>query len=268
MAAPMYQVIARDLRERIESGELLPGDRLPTELELRDRYGAARNTVRDAVRSLATLGLVVSRQGQGTFVAPRLRPFVTTLSPGPEKGLSGAEGDAALTEARSRHRRPSASAPTVETLLATRDIARQLGVPEGTAVIVRRQERYLDGQPWSLQTTAYPMEFAMQGAMGLLMAQDIPGGSVAYLSDMLGVTEVGYRDLIQVRPPTADEAEFFALADNGRVAVVSCVRTGYRDAGEEPTPYRLTWTVFPADRNEFSISSGRVPLVQPAPAEG
>jgi len=268
MASPMHQVIAQDLRERIESGELLPGDQLPTELELRSRYGAARNTVRDAVRSLMTLGLVVSRQGQGTFVARRLEPFVTTLSPGPENGLSGTEGDDAFAEARRQHRRPSASVPRVETLLATRGIADELGVPEGTAVIVRRQERYLDGQPWSLQTTAYPMELAMQGAMSLLMAQDIPGGTFAYLRDTLGVAEVGHRDLIQVRPPTDDEARFFDLADNGRVAVVSCMRTGYQDTGEGPAPFRVTCTVFPADRNEFRISSGQVPPAQPAPAEG
>jgi GntR family transcriptional regulator len=268
MASPMYQLIAHDLRTRIESGELRPGDQLPTELELRDRYGAARNTVRDAVRILAALGLVVTKQGQGTFVARRLKPFVTTLSPSPEDGLTGAEGIDAFTEARSQHRQPSASVPRVETLPATREIAGQLDVPEGTVVITRRQGRYLDRQPWSLQTTAYPMDLARQGAMRLLMPQDIPGGAFAYLRDTLGVAEVGHRDLIQVRLAREDEARFFALADSGRVAVISCVRIGYRDAGERPAPFRATRTVFPADRNEFSIIAGRVPLAQPAPAEG
>src|SRR4029077_19116861 len=61
----MYQLIAQDLRERIESGELPLRDQLPTELKLRDRYGAARNTVRDAVGSLAALGLAVTKQGRG-----------------------------------------------------------------------------------------------------------------------------------------------------------------------------------------------------------
>jgi DNA-binding transcriptional MocR family regulator len=187
MASPVYQLIAQELRERIESGELPPGEQLPTELELRDVYGAARNTVRDAVRTPATLGLVATRQGQETFVAQRLKPFVTTLSPGPENGLTG---------------------------------------------------------------------------------MDIPAGGFAYLKDTLGVAEAGHRDLIQVRPPTEDEARFFTLADTGRVAVITCVRTGYRDADEGPVPFRVTCTVLPSDRNEFSISSGRVPLAQPAPAEG
>jgi hypothetical protein len=78
------------------------------------------------------------------------------------------------------------------------------------------------------------------------------------------VAEASHRDLIQVRPPTEDEARLFARADNGRVAVLSCVRTGYRAAGEGR---RRPWlpTPFPADRNVFCISSGRCPLRSPPP---
>jgi hypothetical protein len=49
---------------------------------------------------------------------------------------------------------------------------------------------------------------------------------------------------------------------------VSLVRTGYRDdAAEGPVPYRVTFSTFPADRNQFVINSGSVPkaLAQPAP---
>ena len=62
--------------------------------------------------------------------------------------------------------------------------------------------------------------------MSLLIAQDIPGGALACLNELLVVAEAGHCDLIQVRPPTEDEARFFALADSGRVAVLSCARTG------------------------------------------
>ena len=48
MPDPMYRQIADDLRGQIESGELEPGQQLRTELELRERYEASRNTVRDA----------------------------------------------------------------------------------------------------------------------------------------------------------------------------------------------------------------------------
>jgi GntR family transcriptional regulator len=61
MANPMYRQIAEDLRGRIESGELAPGRQLPTELELRESYSASRNTVRDAIKWLTSLGLVTTR---------------------------------------------------------------------------------------------------------------------------------------------------------------------------------------------------------------
>ena len=59
MADPIYLQIADDLRTQIESGRLKPGQQLEPELELRERYGASRNTVRDAVRRLTALGLLV-----------------------------------------------------------------------------------------------------------------------------------------------------------------------------------------------------------------
>ena len=54
MAAPMYRVIAEQLRQRIESREFDTG-KLPTEQELQERYGASRNTIRDAIKQLTTL---------------------------------------------------------------------------------------------------------------------------------------------------------------------------------------------------------------------
>ena len=68
MADPMYRQIAEDLRRQIEAGELPPGAQLRTELELREKYDASRNTVRDAIKWLITRGLVETRPGQGTFV--------------------------------------------------------------------------------------------------------------------------------------------------------------------------------------------------------
>src|ERR1700678_3840910 len=80
MAQPMYQQIADDLRIKIETGELAPGAQLPVELELREQYDASRNTIRDAIKRLTSLGLVQRRPGQGTFVTHRINPFVTELT--------------------------------------------------------------------------------------------------------------------------------------------------------------------------------------------
>ncbi|RFU83093.1 FadR family transcriptional regulator [Streptomyces triticagri] len=61
------QVIA-ELRKQITSGEWPVGARIPTEPELVEQLGVARNTVREAVRALAHNGLLDIRQGSGTYV--------------------------------------------------------------------------------------------------------------------------------------------------------------------------------------------------------
>jgi GntR family transcriptional regulator len=140
-------------------------------------------------------------------------------------------------------------------------------VPSGTQVITRRQERLIDRTPWSLQTTAYPMEYVRRGAGDLLMAKEIPGGTVAYLRRTLGLEQVGYRDRLLVRAPREDEARFFRLPDDNRVSMVSIIRTGYAASDHGPMPFRVTFTVLPADRNQFVINSAEVPKDLPGPAD-
>ena len=63
-----YRQIAADLRARIEAGEYPVGSQMPTKDELMSSYGVALATVDNALRVLAKLGMVESRQGSGTFV--------------------------------------------------------------------------------------------------------------------------------------------------------------------------------------------------------
>jgi GntR family transcriptional repressor for pyruvate dehydrogenase complex len=60
--------LAAKIAERIDSGALQPGDRLPTELQFAAAYGVSRTVVREAVHQLKSQGLVRSRQGSGVFV--------------------------------------------------------------------------------------------------------------------------------------------------------------------------------------------------------
>jgi GntR family transcriptional regulator len=264
---PIYWRIAQDLREQIESGSLSPGQQLPTEMELQGRYRASRNTVRDGIKWLTGRGLVRTRPGQGTFVADPVVPFVTTLSADPETGLAGGEGHAAFNEVRARGRTPSASVTRVELISASGDVAARLRVEPGTHVVSRHQRRYIDGQPWSLQTTFYPMDLVTRGAARLMMAGDIAEGTIAYLHQTIGLVQVGYRDRIVVRAPEEEEYLFFGLPDDGRVPVVSILRTGFADGDRGAVPFRVTFTVLPADRNQLVINSGNVPGHLAAPAE-
>lgn len=65
---PRYRAIANDLRAQIESGDLKSGDLLPSESALRERYGVARGTVRQALAELRGAGLVEAVHGKGQFV--------------------------------------------------------------------------------------------------------------------------------------------------------------------------------------------------------
>jgi GntR family transcriptional regulator len=65
---PPWQQLADLLRARIQSGELAPGDRLPSIVTLSQEYDLAPVTVRKAITQLQREGLVESRTGWGTFV--------------------------------------------------------------------------------------------------------------------------------------------------------------------------------------------------------
>jgi len=173
----MYQVIASNLREQIEvSRTLKPGQRLPTESELRDHYHASRNTVRDAIRLLTSLGLVETRPGQGTFVVKKMDPFVTALVADAGTG----DSETYRSEVSRQNREPSLSEVQVEIQRAYTNpqIAARLKLPEGSQVISRHQKRFIDDHPWSMQTSFYPRKLATEGADRLSDADDIEGGAV------------------------------------------------------------------------------------------
>jgi GntR family transcriptional regulator, transcriptional repressor for pyruvate dehydrogenase complex len=85
--APAYQLLADDLREQITSGQLRPGERLPTEPELCLRSGVSRSTVREALRLLASQHLIVTTRGVtgGSYVA---KPDVVTLAESLSRGVN------------------------------------------------------------------------------------------------------------------------------------------------------------------------------------
>jgi GntR family transcriptional regulator len=256
MANAMYRQIAEDIRAQIESGELPPGQQLRTEIELREHYGASRNTIRDAIKLLAARGLVETRPGQGTFVVRKMVPYITSLTASPRTPALYGEVDDGAGETAGEERVMYTTDPQVEIQKASAAIARRLEVDEGSQVISRHQKRYIDGTLWSWQTSFYPMRFVLTGADRLTEADDIAIGTEKYLEQTLGLRQTGYRDRITVRSADATEVLFFNLPPDGRVAVFEIFRTAYDQAG---TPMRLTVTVYPANRNEFIVSVGDIP---------
>ncbi len=258
MDQPKYQQIADDLRMKIDAGEYSQGSQLPTELDLGQQYGASRNTVRDAIKRLTSLGLVQTRPGQGTFVARRREPFVTMLTGDPRSGDGGDAGAFYLSQVTPLLRVPTETAPRVEVLTPPAAIIRQLAVPLQSQVVSRHQRRFIDDVSWSLQTSYYPFDFITRGAGQLLMAEGIADGTVDYLANALNLRQTGYRDWITVRSPDNDEQSFFRISHDATVFEV--IRTAF---DQNQKPMRVTVTVFPTDRNQFIVNVGEdLPTVQ------
>jgi GntR family transcriptional repressor for pyruvate dehydrogenase complex len=81
--------LAALLQQRIASGELAPEERLPTEQGLADLHGVSRTVVREAVSRLKSMGLLVSRQGSGVFVAPRHQARALAFDPSVLDSMAG-----------------------------------------------------------------------------------------------------------------------------------------------------------------------------------
>jgi len=280
-----FQRVAADLMEKIEAGALVAGSRLPNELELMETYGESRNTIRDAINWLALRDFVERKPGQGTFVARRIKPIVTTLSQDPETGRAGGDASGAYHEyldvldrrrekalgaqSSAPHLRavPRKSEPSVELGPAPDYVAERLLVAPGDPVVRRYQEFWVDQTPWSIQTTFYPADLVERGAKDLMKAADFPNGELAYISEATGLERCGYRVRILFRKPTEGEAKFFQLPGDDSVHVVSLIRTAYEDRpGHGPYPFRANFTVFPGDRHQFVINSGKFPDEPAAPA--
>ena len=66
--ARRYEQVAEQIQRLIIRGVLKPGDRLPPERELTRKFGVARSSIRDAIRTLEVMGILEPRQGHGTVV--------------------------------------------------------------------------------------------------------------------------------------------------------------------------------------------------------
>ena len=184
-------------------------------------------------------------------MATKVDPFVTELTADPKTGFGGGETAAYLSKVREEHRVPTSSVPRVEVVTVSDAVAGLLNIADGSQVVSRSQNRYIDNIPWSMQTSFYLMDFITKGATKLLMALDIEEGSVRYLANEIGVRQTGYRDWITGRLATEDEQSFFGIGHNAAVFVDSRVAFDQNNV-----PMRLTVTIFPVDRNQLIVNVG------------
>lgn len=206
-----YQEIADELRTQILAGELAPGDKLPGENTLMERYGKARSTVRQALDVLRSEGLIESKQGVGVTVRtfrPLRRPAVQRLSS--EIWHSGRSiWDVDLED------RPYRVEVDVDEDEAPGSIARILGT-EGP--VCRRSRRfYVDNKLVQTAVSYIPLDLAAGTA---IMQQDTgPGGVYARLADG-GHRPARFKEEVRTRMPTPQEAERFGLGPGSPIFLI------------------------------------------------
>ena len=249
MAHAKYQQIADVLRDQISSGALGPGERLPSEPDLVKEHDASRNTVRLAIALLTNQGLVVTRQGLGTFVVEPARPFTALLSR-VKAPPSGHHISTALPVIGAAASESETSSLVVETAEASASVAERLQIPAGDPVVIRRSQRLIGDVPWLLIFSYFPMDLARGTA--LEQAGTIEQGSIRLLAE-LGHPQAGFTDEIGVRMPYARESDFFRLLTGIPVIVVN--RTAYSD----DRPIRLTRYIYRADRVRLAHEVGIIP---------
>lgn len=228
---PLYFQIAENLKQAITEGTLKPGDRLDNELDLTERLGVSRPTVRQAVQRLVDQGLVVRRRGLGTVVvAPRILRSVALTSLYDDLSASG--------------RQPATTVLDVAEIKADDRLAAILSLPAGAAVLSVQRLRLADGTPLALMHNYLPA--------GLLKTEPADALAKAGLYELLrgqGVQLQAGEQVIGARKATGSEAK---LLDAPRGAtVLTMTRTTYDQSGR---PVEHGSHAYLADRYSFRMT--------------
>jgi len=232
--------IADELRRLIEAGELPPGERLPSERVLADRYGAARNTARQAIRLLSEGGLVTAEHGRGVFV--RDRPALIRLG---NDRYSSRYRDTGLSpyllECARAGKAGRFEVLSVERCIPPADVAARLNIADDEeSVLCRENVFWADLDPMQRVTTWIPWPIA-EGTDLLQDEVPHPYGIHGVLEDR-GHTMARIQEDVSARMPTPDERERLGLPPG--VPVLDVLHTSVDQDGEA---YELTRFVLRAD---------------------
>ena len=233
---PMYFQLARHFESAIRSGALTAGTRLDNEVDLAERLGLSRPTVRAAFAYLANKGLVTRKRGAGTLVAsPRIDRDVELTSLFDDLAAAG--------------RAPATRVVRNEVCHAGEAAAAALELPERALVICLERIRLADGEPIALMRNYLPAALvhlssemlAEHGLYELLRASGIRLGSAT--------------QRMSAKNATAAEAK--VLAETRGAALLTMERVAYDDTRR---PVEFGQHLYRASRYAFTTTmpaSGR-----------
>ncbi|WP_404477386.1 GntR family transcriptional regulator [Novosphingobium sp. BL-52-GroH] len=143
---PLYLQLARSLREHISSGGIDPGSALPSERDLSEMAGLSRVTVRKGIEQLIDEGVLIRRQGSGTFVAKRIE-------------APGARLSSFSDDTRSRGEAPGVVWIYKSYALPTEEEATALQVSATARVARLGRVRLAGGEPLAIEHAVIPAMF-------------------------------------------------------------------------------------------------------------
>lgn len=235
-APHLYRRLMDHLREEIDAGRLQPGQQIPSERELSERFQISRMTVRHALQGLTNEGVLYRHQGKGTFVArPKIRQRLRGLSSFTEDMLN-------------RGFRPGARVLSVDIVPASYRVRHALELPEQAQVIRLERLRLADGEPMALEVThlRHPL-------YADLLAEDLESASLyELLQERFGLS---FGTALQaIEPAVADVNLARALWVKEGSLLLLLERTTYTQQGN---PVEFVSSHYRADRYRFEVELDR-----------
>jgi DNA-binding GntR family transcriptional regulator len=230
----------------IDEQGLAPGDRLPPEPELAQVAGVSMITLRRAISELVARGVLIRRQGRGTFVA-RERILSRVAQPGPLRaGINN--GHLELTSHVVRF----------EQIECPGRVARYLDIAFGSPCWEIVRTRGAGGMPSLIDRAIVPVSLAP-----LLRRADLEGQASLYqlLEARYGLVDARNEQVLSVVTPLDEERALLSLGDGSRLVAVE--GTSYTTENE---PFAYFLLLFDADRFAFRVD-GEQALVVPVPRE-
>ncbi|MGW2770314.1 GntR family transcriptional regulator [Streptomyces sp. NPDC001275] len=228
--------IADDLRHQIRTGRIKPGERLPSEAGLADRYKVSTVTLRSALAVLQGEGLVVKIQGKGNFIRRPLRKIMYVGAWGTLDPWTAA--DAAL--------RVTVRSTTVP---ADGHLTTLLKVPTGSPLAEFFCVSHAGESPHGLARIYIPHDLA---PAGVLDDASSCWEAVTRFA-VLGPPPAAVRETVCARPPTLDEAA--TLRTSSAAAVLAITRVATNLTGRVVEAALL---VFPGDRVDAVFTTHHV----------
>lgn len=207
---PLYYQLSQQLEAAIENGTLTPGSLLGNEIELANRLGLSRPTVRQAIQALVDKGLLVRRRGVGTQVVHSQVKRPLELS-------------SLYDDLEAAGQRPATRLLAHRTEPASTEVAAALAVPEGSNVLYVERLRSAHGEPMALLRNHLP-----SGILDLEGAR-LETTGLYRLMRGAGITLHSARQSIGARSATGPEGEL--LGEPEGAPLLTMERTTYDDTG-------------------------------------